>query len=181
MRSLQQISPATKGRGTTRTAANLATGDSVCSLRPVSLGLVELKRVFKVQFDQLESQGYFQGDLECPGAPDPRAECPCAVQGLDLCPVQTAIAARCEEDLFATIKFLHNHVSKPKRRPRLELAGGAWRYLELDRDAGRARFRQTINRALGVYKCGFELLEQGDIVPRSRTRSPARAATGSQT
>jgi hypothetical protein len=166
MRPLQ-MPAATKGRGSAPTAPNLATGDSVYALRPGSLGLVELKRVFKVQFDQLESQGYFQHDLECPGAPDSRAECPCAAQGLDLCPVQTTIAARSEEDLFAAIKFLHNHVSKPKRPPRRELAGGAWRHLEFDRDAGRARFRQTINRALGVYKCGFELLEQGDIVPRS--------------
>jgi two-component system response regulator RegA len=84
MRSLQMFAAAA-GRGTARTAANPAIGDSVAALRLIFLGLVELKRVFKVQFDQLESQGYFQQDLGCSGndpglvpaigGADPRATC----------------------------------------------------------------------------------------------------------
>jgi hypothetical protein len=173
MRSLQMFAAA-EGGGTARTAANSAIGDSVDVLRRSSLGLVELKRVFKVQFDQLESQGYFQQDLGCSGydpgvvpaigGADPRAKCLRALQELDLWPVRATIAAWSEEDLFAVLKFLHNHVSKPKRRPHRWWVGGAWRYVEFDRHAGRAQFRQTVNRALGVYKCGFELLERGDIV-----------------
>ena len=185
MRSLQISAPA-EGRGTARTAANPAIGDSVDELRRSSLGLVELKRVFKVQFDQLESQGYFQQDLGCSGnhsgvgpasgGAAPRAKCLRALQGLVLWPVQATIAAWSEEDLFAMLKFLHSHASKPKRRPRHGLAGSAWRYLEFDRDAGRAQFRKTINRALGIYERGFELLERGDIVARSQTSSRSQNA-----
>jgi hypothetical protein len=168
MRSLQ-TSAAAEGRGAARTVANPAIGDSVAALPRGSLGLAELRRVFKVQFDQLESQGYFQQHLGCsrhhPGV-DP-------AKGW---PVQATIAAGSEEDLFAVLKFLHDHVSKPKRRPPHGLARDAWRHLEFDRDAGRAQFRKTINRALGVYQCGFELLERGDIVARSRMSSRPQLA-----
>ena len=143
------------------TVTNPAIRDSVATLPRGSLGLVELRRVFKVQFDQLESQGYFQQYLGYsrthPG-----------VVPANGWPVQSTIAAWSEEDLFAMLKFLHDHVSKPKRRPPHGLGRDAWRYLEFDRDAGRAQFRKTINRALGVYQCGFELLERGDIVARSQ-------------
>jgi hypothetical protein len=97
MRSLQTFAAA-ECRETARTAANPAIGDSVDVLRRSSLSLVALKRVFKVQFDQLESQGYFQEDLRCSGndpgvvpeigGADPRAKCLRALQGLDLWPVQ---------------------------------------------------------------------------------------------
>ena len=160
MRSLQTPAAA-ESRGPARTVANPAVGDSVAAPLRGALGLAELRRVFKVQFDQLESQGYFQQYLGC-------SRNDSGVVPANGWPVQSTIAAWSEEDLFAMLKFLHDHVSKPKRRPRDGLTRGAWRYLEFDRDAGRAQFRKTINRALGVYRCGFELLERGDIAARSR-------------
>src|ERR1700733_754551 len=110
-----------------RTVTNPAIGDSVAALPRGALGLVELRRVFKVQFDQLESQGYFQQYLG-------RSRNHPGVVPANGWPVQSTIAAWSEEDLFAMLKFLHDHVSKPKRRPGRGLARDAWRYLEFDRD-----------------------------------------------
>jgi hypothetical protein len=124
----------------------------------VSIGLRELKRVFKMQFDQLEAQGYFLQDFGCTRS------------GIDFLPgpAQSSIVEWSEEDLFATIKFLHSHVSKPiKHKLHRRRICGRQRS-EFDRDAGRAKLCQMINRALRIYNRGFELLQRGDIIASPR-------------
>ena len=120
----------------------------------VSISLSELKRVFKMQFDQLEMQGYFRQDFGCTRT------------GIDVVPgpVQSPIMEWSEEDLFATIKFLHSHVSKPIKHELHRRKSWGRQCSEFDRDAGRAKLRQMINRALRIYDRGFELLQQGDII-----------------
>jgi hypothetical protein len=119
----------------------------------VALSLKELQRIFKVQFDQLEMQGYFRQDLGCIGTTD----------GCIPGPVRASIQEGSEESLFVTIEFLHHHASKPinPRSPRRKQCAG--QCAEFDRDAGRERFRQVINRALRYYGRGFELLQRGAI------------------
>ena len=119
----------------------------------VSISLRELKRIFKMQLDQLETQGYFRQDLGCVRTDT----------GLVSGPVQSSIAEWSEEDLFAVIKFLHSHVSEPIKHKLHRRKSCGRRCSEFDRDAGRNRFRQMINRALRVYDHGFELLQRGDI------------------
>jgi hypothetical protein len=135
--------------------------DPCTTLHEVSIGLRELKRIFKAQFDQLEVQGYFREDLgytRWDARFVPR-------------PVQSSIVECSEEDLFMIIKFLHNHVSKPIKHRLHSRAGCGWHRSEFDRAAGRANFRQMINRALRVYNRGFELLQRGDIIACAPTSS----------
>lgn len=119
----------------------------------VSVGLRELKRIFKMQFDQLERQGYFRQDLRCTRTDT----------GFIPGPVKSSIMEWSEEDLFTVIKFLHSHVSKPIKHHLHRRKSCGRRHSEFDRDAGRAKFRQMINRTLRVYSHGFELLQRGDI------------------
>jgi hypothetical protein len=118
------------------------------------ISLKELKRIFKTQFDQLEVQGYFRQDLGCTRA----------ATGFLPGPVQSSIVEWSEEDLFATIKFLNSHVSKPLKHNHHRRKSCGRQQAEFDRDTGRAKFGQMINRALRVYNRGFELLQCGDII-----------------
>ena len=126
----------------------------------VSINLRELQRIFKMEFDQLEVRGYFRQDFGCTRTGT----------GFVPGPVQASIVEWSEEDLFTMIKFLHSHVSKPIKHKHHRRNSCRRQHSEFDRDAGRAKFRQIINRALRVYNRGFELLQQGDIsalAPRS--------------
>jgi hypothetical protein len=129
-----------------------ATSQDVC------VNLRELKRIFKVQFDQFEVQGYFRQELGCT-----RTAAGC-VPG----PVQSSIVEWSEEDLFMMIKFLHDHVSKPIKHRLHRRTGCGRQCTQFDRDEGRIRFRQKINEALRVYDHGFELLQRGDIIAYCR-------------
>ena len=119
----------------------------------VSINLRELKRIFKMEFDQLEVRGYFRQDFGC------------TRNGIGFVPgpVESSIVEWSEEDLFTIIKFLHSHVSKPTKHQHHRRKSCRGQRSEFDRDAGRAKFRQVINRALRVYNRGFELLQRGDI------------------
>jgi hypothetical protein len=125
----------------------------LATFHQVSINLGELKRIFKMRFTQFEVQGYFRQDLGCTRA----------ATGFVPGPVQSSIVEWSEEDLFATIKFLHSHVSKPIKHNRHRRKSCGRQRSEFDRDAGRAELRQMINRALRVYNRGFELLKRGDI------------------
>lgn len=119
----------------------------------VSISLKELKRVFKMQLEQLETQGYFRQNLGCIRVDT----------GFVPGPVRSSIEEWSEDDVFAIVKFLHSHVSKPIKHKLNRRKSRMHQRSEFDRDTGRARFRQKINRVLRIYNQGFELLERGEI------------------
>jgi hypothetical protein len=124
----------------------------LATFREVSIGLKELQRIFKVQFDQLQRQGYFRQELGCTRATG-------CIPG----PVRASIEEWSEEDLFVTIEFLHRLASKPLKPRFLRRQHCAGQCAEFDRDAGQEKFRQVINRALRYYGRGFELLRRGGV------------------
>ena len=119
----------------------------------VSISLKELKRVFKMQLEQLETQGYFRQNLGCIRVDT----------GFVPGPVRSSIEEWSEDDVFAIVQFLHSHVSKPIKHKLNRRKSCLHQSSEFDRDTGRARFRQKINRVLRIYNQGFELLERGEI------------------
>ena len=135
--------------------------DPRATFQEVSISLRGLKRIFKMQFDQLETQGYFRQDFGCIRTDT----------GFVPGPVQASIAEWSEEDLFATIKFLHSHVSEPIKRKLHRRKSCGRQCSKFDRDTGRTKFRQMINRALRVYDHGFELLPRGEIAAFAPTGS----------
>jgi len=144
-----------------------------------TLGLQDLKRIFKAQFDQLESEGYFQEYLgfQCvdagfvPGSigTDLEAELLLTLRKPNLWPVHSTIDDWSEDDLFDMVEFLYDHISKPTKRHFHDYSGCGWHCSEFDRDAGRLEYRQKINRLLRAYDSGFEMSEQGEILALSPT------------
>ena len=144
-----------------------------------TLGLQDLKRIFKAQFDQLESEGYFQKYLgfQCvdagfvPGSigTDLEAELLLTLRKPNLWPVHSTIDDWSEDDLFDMVEFLYDHISKPTKRHFHDYSGCGWHCSEFDRDAGRLEYRQKINRLLRAYDSGFEMSEQGEILALSPT------------
>lgn len=144
-----------------------------------TLGLQDLRRVFKAQFDQLESESYFQEFLgfECvdagfvPGSigTDLQAELLLTLRKPNLWPVHSTIDNWTEDDLFDMVEFLYDHISKPTKRHFHSYSGCGWHCSEFDREAGRTEYRQKLNRLLKAYDSGFELSEQGEILALSPT------------
>lgn len=71
-----------------------------------------------------------------------------------------------EDQIFDTVEFLYDHVSKPGAlEPMISETG--WRYEDygsFDEKAGRDEFRKKVNVFLADYKSGFELTEEGQIL-----------------
>jgi hypothetical protein len=143
------------------------------------LGLQDLKRVFKSQFDQLESEGYFQEYLGfvcvdagfVPGTigTDLQAELLLTLRKPNLWPIHATIDSWSEDDLFDIIEFLYDRISKPTKRSYHNFSSCGWHCSEFDRDAGKLEYSQSINRLLRAYEAGFELSEQGEILALSPT------------
>src|SRR5262245_16002637 len=123
-----------------------------------TLGLNDLKRIFRSQFGELENEGYFQEYLgyECvdagfvPGTvgTDLQAELLLSLRKPNLWPIHSTIDAWSEDDLFDMIEFLYDHISKPTKRWLHEYSGCGWHCSEFDREAGRLEFRAKVNRLL---------------------------------
>jgi hypothetical protein len=143
------------------------------------LSLEDVKRVFAAQFEQLQTEGYFQQYLgyECvdagfvPGSvgTDLQAELLLALGKPDLWPVAMALDNWSEDDLFDMIEFLYDHISKPTKRHFHGFSNCGWHCSEFDRAAGRIEYRDKVNRLLRAYDGGFELSEEGEVLARSPT------------
>ncbi len=139
-----------------------------------ALGLVDLKRLFKSQYEQLEQEGYFQQDLgfHCvdsgfnPGllGTDLQAEILLSLRKPDLWPVHSTIDKWSEDDLFDMLEFLFDHISMPTERHFHDYSACGWHCHKFDRVSGRTRYREKLNRLLRAYDSGFELTEQGEVV-----------------
>ncbi len=144
-----------------------------------SLSLEDFKRVFKAQFDQFESEGYFQEYLgyECvdagfvPGlvGTDLQAELLITLRKPNLWPVHSTIDGWSEDDFFDMVEFLYDQISKPTQRHLHDYSGCGWHCTEFDRDQGQMEYRQKLNRLLRAYDSGFELSEQGQVLALSPT------------
>jgi hypothetical protein len=143
------------------------------------LGLEDLKRIFKAQFDQFEYEGYFQEHLgyECvdagfvPGSigTDLQSELLLTLRKPNLWPVYSTIDNWSEDDLFDIVEFLFDHISKPTERNFHSFSNCGWHCSKFDKEVGCIEYRQKINRLLKAYNSGFELSEQGEILAQSPT------------
>lgn len=138
------------------------------------LGLGDLKRLFKSQYDQMAEQGYFQEDLGfwcvdsefVPGklGTDLEGELLLVLRKDNLWPIQSTIDDWSEDDFFDIVEFLFDHVSQPTKRTYHDWSGCGWHCSEFDRKAGQAEYRAKINRLLNSYDQGFELSDAGQVL-----------------
>lgn len=71
-----------------------------------------------------------------------------------------------EDNLFDTIEYLFDYVSKPGERTQMvsETSFIYWDYESYDKDAGQREYREQINRFLPRYRDGYELTNEGQIL-----------------
>lgn len=139
-----------------------------------ALGLNDVKRLFKSQYEQLEQEGYFQQDLgfHCvdsgfnPGllGTDLQAEILLSLRKPNLWPIHSTIDNWSEDDLFDMLEFLFDHISKPTERHFHDYSTCGWHCYKFDRESGQTEYREKLNRLLRAYDSGFELTEQGEVV-----------------
>jgi hypothetical protein len=132
------------------------------------------RELFKTVFVYLEDEGYFQEALgyHCvdagflPGSlgHDLDGALLLELRKRDLTPIRTRIADYSEEDLFDMIEFLYEHCSKPTQRRFHDYSACGWHCSEFDKMAGRAEYRERINKVLALYDKGYELSSDGEIL-----------------
>ncbi len=66
-----------------------------------------------------------------------------------------------EDNIFDTIEFLYDHVSKPGAV--VEMTHG-YDYIDYDDKTGQTEFREKTNAFLSDYKMGYELTEDGFVL-----------------
>ena len=148
-----------------RTGKNPLTGN---------IDLSTLLRLFRPIYEHFDADGYFQEDLgyDCvdegfvPGSLgyDLDGIILLDLRKTDLTPVREHLSNYSEDDLFDVIEFLYDHCSKPTKRIYHEFSNCGWHCTKFDRQQGRLEYRGRVNRILKVYKDGFELSLDGEIL-----------------
>ena len=81
----------------------------------------------------------------------------------NLYPIEEHINEYSEEDLFDIIEFLHDHCSQEISEQFFSSENGTY-FHDYDDNEGRKYFRELLNPILGIYKDGFEISEDGEIL-----------------
>jgi hypothetical protein len=82
----------------------------------------------------------------------------------NLYPIEEHINDYSEEDLFDIIEFLYDHCSKVTYGNFKDEDTGNFFYRIFDKFEGKKYFRELLNPILGIYKVGFEISEDGEIL-----------------
>ena len=138
------------------------------------LDLDKFRRLFASIYKQLESDGYFQEffGYQCvdqgfvPGrlGSDIEGEIILQLGKSGLWPIPEMVEDYTEDDLFDVIEFLHEHVSKGVKGWNHTYGDCGMHWSKFDREAGRAEYREKVNRILQKYDGGYELSEDGEIL-----------------
>jgi hypothetical protein len=138
-----------------------------------NIDLTMLASLFYTTYKQLDEDGYFQENFgyccvdngEVPGklGRDVTASMLLHLRKEFVWPFTEKFSGLSEDDLFDIIEFLHDHVSKPTDGYYHNFSQCGWHYHTFDEKAGRAEYRDRVNRLLESYKIGYEISELGEI------------------
>jgi len=139
-----------------------------------SIDLPMLIKLFKTLYVRFDDEGYFQEDLGfyCVDAGFVSGTLGHDIEGVlllelrknNLHPIRSEIDNYSEDDLFDIIEFLYDHCSKPITRTYHNWSECGWHCETFDRESGRAEYREKVNRILKIYKEGYELSSNGEIL-----------------
>jgi len=141
-----------------------------------SIDLPMLIKLFRTLYEHFDTEGYFQEHLgfDCvdagfiPGTlgHDLEGILVLELRKTNLCPIRSQLDNYTEDDLFDIIEFLYDHCSKPVERTYHSWDNCGWHCSTFERETGRAEYRERVNRILKIYKEGFELSTDGEILTR---------------
>lgn len=138
-----------------------------------------LKRMFlniyvslKDQYFFQEAQGYIcvdDGEIYGIWGADHEAFVFSKLRMNDLWPLDEKLDSYNEADFFTMVEFLHDYVSSPEGGRYHSFANCGWHGTSWNRDAGKQRFREEVNRFLSIYRQGYELSDQGEVLESTPT------------
>ena len=133
-----------------------------------------LRRMFLNLFILLRGEYYFQealgyhcvdvGDVYGTWGRDQEAFVFSKLKMEKLWPIEKSVDAWDEAQLFTMIEFLHDNVSARKEGWYHDFADCGWHGTTWDREEGRRRYREEINKILGDYEQGYVLSDKGEIL-----------------
>jgi hypothetical protein len=141
-----------------------------------SFDLASMRNLFKTLFIDFEGKGYFQEAFgyECidsgfvPGTlgQNLAGALMLALRKDELTPIGRRIENYAEDDLFDVVEFLYEHCSRPIKDTGFHHSfnGCGWHFRDFERESGRQEYRERINELLAMYKSGYELSEDGEIL-----------------
>jgi len=139
-----------------------------------SIDFPMLIKLFKTLYVRFDDEGYFQEDLGfyCVDAGFVSGTLGHDIEGVlllelrknNLHPIRSEIDNYSEDDLFDIIEFLYDHCSKPITRTYHNWSECGWHCETFDREPGRAEYREKVNRILKIYREGYELSSNGEIL-----------------
>ena len=140
---------------------------------PEKLGLRDLTKDFVLLYSALERECYFQEALGYKCVDKGRV---CGTWGNDvevfvmlqlrrsgLWPIVKHAPSYGESELFTIVEFLYDYVSKPKEGWYHDYSDCGWHYQTFEKRQGQDRYRNDVNRLLGVYHDGYELSAEGEV------------------
>jgi hypothetical protein len=138
------------------------------------IDLPMLIKLFKTLYVRFDDEGYFQEDLGfyCVDAGFISGTLGHDLEGVlllelrknDLSPIRSQIDNYAEDDLFDIIEFLYDHCSRPITRTYHNWSECGWHCETFDRELGQVEYREKVNRILKIYKEGYELSPNGEIL-----------------
>lgn len=141
------------------------------------LDIQGLRRLFRSLFERFYDGGYFQEVIgfDCvdegfiPGSAgrDTEAFVFQQLKKSDLWPVAENVHAYSEGDIFDLLELLYDVVSMGIDGYHHAWDNCGWHYETFDRKAGRAEFRQEVNKVVAEYGTGYEMNAAGEIVEKA--------------
>ena len=146
-------------------------------LKPTSMDLQLLKKVFLRIYREFEDDLYFQEatGYYCVNEGEIRGQWGCGNSDIeafiylqlgmdDIWPIENNIEDYDEPTLFTVIEFLYDYVSEPLDKWYHKWDNCGWHSSEYDRENGREKYRTKINEVLKDYDTGYELSSDGEIL-----------------
>ena len=131
-------------------------------------------KLFITLYCRFEDEGYFQESLgyECvdagfvPGSlgHDMEGALLLELQKGELWPIRVKVDFYSEDDAFDIIEFLYDNCSRPTERTWHGFSGCGWHCTAFNKPDGQSEFREKVNRILEIYKGGYELSQDGEIL-----------------
>jgi hypothetical protein len=137
------------------------------------LDFESLKKVFLLDFEELEKDCYFQeatgyncvdrGAISGIWGADPEEFFFLKLRLRNLWPIRKYVHDYDEQRLFTVIEFLYDYVSEPQDKWYHKWDECGFHSSVYDKEKGKARYRAEINGILKDYKSGYSLSETGEI------------------
>ena len=136
---------------------------------PKQLTLVGLCTKFVSMYKLLRDKDYFKEETGDYGSSAPEETQLKAMMALDFQPfpiTEWDDKKLTEDNLFDTIEYLYDHISKPGEKVDMVSDTGFnyWNYDSYDKEAGKKEYRDYVNGFLSRYRDGYELTHEGQIL-----------------